>query len=133
MWRTDNASNIDKCSSLNLIIFLIATSSPLQRLLDFGQSSFDQYDLSSDDEEYFTPKSRADVRPVLGVHSNSGNDTMWIGYQILTCITPICESIMLVISQVIVGVITHEPHVDQLVTSEHAPADSNIMTQLCRH
>jgi hypothetical protein len=37
------------------------------------------------------------------------------------------------VSQVILSGITLEPHVDQLVTIKVALADSNMMTQLCRH
>jgi len=37
------------------------------------------------------------------------------------------------VSQVIFSGITLEPLVDQLVTSRLALADSNMMTQLCRH
>ena len=37
------------------------------------------------------------------------------------------------VSQVILSWIALEPRVDQLVTSQLALADSNMMTQLCRH
>jgi hypothetical protein len=37
------------------------------------------------------------------------------------------------VSQVILSGITLEPRVDQLVTTKVTLADSNMMTQLCRH
>jgi hypothetical protein len=39
----------------------------------------------------------------------------------------------MVVSQVILSGITLEPRVDQLVVALAALADSNMMTQLCRH
>jgi len=39
----------------------------------------------------------------------------------------------LFVSQWILSTIALEPHVDQLVTSQLSLADSNMMTQLCRH
>jgi len=36
---------------------------PFAKASGFGQSSFDQYDLSSDDEEYLTPESVAETTP----------------------------------------------------------------------
>jgi len=35
----------------------------------YGQSSFDPYDLSSDDEYYLTPKSMAEMTPRWGDHT----------------------------------------------------------------
>jgi len=37
------------------------------------------------------------------------------------------------VSQVIISGITLEPHVDQLVMTKVALADSTMMTQLCHH
>jgi len=70
---------------------------------------------------------------MLGVQPNSGDDKMWISLKLLNCITPICESIMLFVSQVILSRITPEPYVDQLATSQLALAHSNMMMQFFRN
>jgi hypothetical protein len=49
-----------------------------------------------------------------------------------TCKTHTCEYVNMGVSQVILSGITLEPHVDQLVRTTVALADSTMMLQLCR-
>ena len=52
---------------------------------------------------------------------------------VVKCKTPTCEYLNMVVSQVILSGILHQPRVDQLVKTMVALADSTMMMELCRH
>jgi hypothetical protein len=81
-------------------------------------------------------------RPAMsqGFSFSSGNDTCLKeagtcnkSLMIHICKTPICKYVNMFVSQVTHSGITLEPRVNQLVVTTVTLADSNMMTQLCRH
>jgi hypothetical protein len=47
--------------------------------------------------------------------------------------TPACNYVNMFVSQVVLSGVTLEPRVDQLAMIKITLADSDMMTQLCRH
>jgi len=63
MWRTNTVLNIDVCRSQNLKASQITTLVSSAMASRFGQSSYDPYDLSIDDEEYLMPNNVTETTP----------------------------------------------------------------------